>query len=81
MKRISRAAVIAASVALVVSGCSNGNAVGDGYPTTGGDIVVGAAHSISQLNPAVITLAFESTLYPLVWKRAHETGGGRQRRR
>jgi peptide/nickel transport system substrate-binding protein len=68
MKRISRAAVLAASIALVVSGCATGPTPGgDPTPTTGGEIVVGAAHSISQLNPAVITLAFETTLYPLVW--------------
>lgn len=66
MKRISRAAIVAASIALVVSGCSATPPEGP-VATSGGEITLGAAHSISQLNPAVITLAFESTLYPLIW--------------
>jgi len=65
MKKLGRLVAAVVGVTLVASGCSATPAEPTGG--TGGKLTVGAAHSISQLNPAIITLAFESTLYPLLW--------------
>lgn len=66
MKRLSRMVAAAVGVSLVMTGCATA-AQPDDEAQSGGTLVVGAAHNISQLNPAIITLAFEQTLYPLLW--------------
>lgn len=65
MRRITRVTALVAGLALALGGC----AATGGEPDNGagGTLTVGAAHNISQLNPAIITLAFEGTLYPLLW--------------
>lgn len=74
-----RRGLVAALVAIAVAGGAGcGGTGGEGSTIRvstqrsadirpGGTLTVGAAHPISQLNPAVSTFAWEQTLYSLLW--------------